>query len=25
VRAMIRVTADDPDQVLDQLRRDRDK
>jgi len=25
VRAMIRVTADDPDQVLDQLRRGRDK
>jgi hypothetical protein len=25
VRAMIRVSADDPDQVLDQLRRDRDK
>ena len=25
VRAMIRVTADHPDQVLDQLRRDRDK
>jgi len=25
VRAMIRVTADDPDQVLDRLRRDRDK
>ena len=25
VRAMIRVTADDPDQVLDRLRQDRDK
>ena len=25
VRAMIRVTADHPDQVLDRLRRDRDK
>jgi len=25
VRAMIRVTADDPDQVLERLRRDRDK
>jgi hypothetical protein len=24
MRAMIRVTADDPDQVLDRLRRDRD-
>lgn len=25
IRAMIRVTADDPDPVLDRLRRDRDK
>jgi hypothetical protein len=25
VRAMIRVTADHPDRVLDRLRRDRDK
>jgi len=25
VRAMIRVTTDHPDQVLDRLRRDRDK
>ena len=25
VRAMIRVTADHPDQVLDRLRQDRDK
>jgi hypothetical protein len=25
MRAMIRVTADDPDRVLDRLRRDRDK
>ena len=25
MRAMIRVTADDPDRVLDRLRQDRDK